>query len=77
MFFDFHAIYLNYRGKGGQPNIMQNFIKSSLDYIEQNLKADITANELAEMVNYSAGHFCRLFAHEMDSTVASYILKGV
>jgi AraC-like DNA-binding protein len=54
---------------------MQDFIKSSLDYIEQNLKADITANELAEIANYSAGHFCRLFAHEMDSTVASYILK--
>jgi AraC-like DNA-binding protein len=54
---------------------MQDFIKSSLDYIEQNLKTDITADELAEMANYSAGHFYRLFAHEMDSTVASYILK--
>jgi AraC-like DNA-binding protein len=54
---------------------MQEFIKSSLDYIEQNLKTDITADELAEMANYSAGHFCRLFAHTMDSTVASYILK--
>ena len=72
---NFHAVYLNYRGKGGQLNIMQDFIKSSLDYIEQNLKAEITANELAEMANYSAGHFCRLFAQTMDSTVASYILK--
>jgi len=44
-------------------------------YIEQNLKTDITAEELAEMANYSAGHFCRLFASAMDSTVASYILK--
>jgi len=54
---------------------MQKFIKSSLEYIEQNLKADITTEELAEMANYSAGHFCRLFAQSMDSTVASYILK--
>ena len=54
---------------------MQIFLKSSLDYIEQNLKAEITAEELAEMANYSVGHYCRLFAQAMDSTVASYILK--
>jgi len=54
---------------------MQEFIKSSLDYIEQNLKTDIAADELAEMANYSVGHFCRLFAQTMDSTVASYIVK--
>jgi AraC-like DNA-binding protein len=54
---------------------MQHFIESTLSYIEQNLKTDITADELAEMANYSVGHFCRLFARTMDSTVASYILK--
>jgi len=54
---------------------MQTFIRSSLDYIEQNLKTDITADELAKMTNYSTGHFCRLFASAMESTIASYILK--
>ena len=54
---------------------MQGFIKSSLDYIEHNLKADITVDELAAMANYSVRHYCRLFAQAMDSTVASYILK--
>ncbi|MCL2406923.1 MAG: helix-turn-helix domain-containing protein [Defluviitaleaceae bacterium] len=54
---------------------MEIFLKSSLDYIEQNLKAEITADELAEMANYSVGHYCRLFAQAMDSTVANYILK--
>jgi len=54
---------------------MQAFIKSSLEYIEQNLKTDITADELAEMANYSSGHYCRMFAQTMDSTVGSYILK--
>jgi AraC-like DNA-binding protein len=54
---------------------MQDFMESSLRCIEQNLKTDITADELAEMANYSVGHFCRLFAQTMDSTVASYILK--
>ena len=55
--------------------MIQDIIKPSLAYIEQNLKTDITADELAEMANYSTGHFCRMFAQAMDSTVASYILK--
>ena len=54
---------------------MQNCIKSSLNYIEQNLKTDITADDLAEQANYSTGHFCRIFAVSMGSTVTSYILK--
>ena len=54
---------------------MQDFIELSLRYIEQNLKTDIATDELAKMANYSVGHFCRLFAQTMDSTIASYILK--
>jgi len=54
---------------------MQNFIQLALEYIEHNLKTEITPEELAEMASYSPGHFCRLFAQAMDSTVASYILK--
>jgi len=54
---------------------MHKLINSSLDYIEQNLKTEITADELAEMSNYSVRHFCRLFAQVMGSTVASYIVK--
>ena len=54
---------------------MQDFIKASLDYIEQNLKTEISAGELAQMAGYSAGHFCRIFARTMDATVAAYISK--
>ena len=54
---------------------MQEFIKSSLDYIEQNLKTSITADELAQMARYSAGHYCRLFSQAMGSSVVAYILK--
>jgi len=50
-------------------------INSSLDYIEQNLKTDITAEELASMANYSTFHYYRLFSSVMDSSVSSYILK--
>ncbi len=50
-------------------------IKSSLDYIEQNLRTDITAEELARMANYSTFHYYRLFSLVMESSVSSYILK--
>jgi len=61
--------------KGEPLDRMQDYLQSSLDYIERNLKTEISINELAEMASYSAGHFCRLFAQTMDSTVANYILK--
>ena len=54
---------------------MQKFIQSSLDYIEQNLKTEITVNELAQTAGYSAGHYCRLFGRETGLSVAAYILK--
>ena len=54
---------------------MQSYIKSTLDYIEQNLKTEISADELAQMAGYSAGHYCRLFSQEMGASVAAYILK--
>ena len=54
---------------------MQDFIKPSLDYIEQNLKTDITAEELAQMSGYSVGHYCRLFSQTTGLSVANYISK--
>jgi len=50
-------------------------IKTALDYIEQNLKTVITAEELAQMANYSTYHYYRMFASVMSSSVAGYILK--
>lgn len=50
-------------------------IKSSLDYIEKNLKTDITAEELAMKANYSTFHYYRLFSSVLESSVSSYILK--
>jgi len=54
---------------------MQEFIKSSLDYIEQNLKTDIALDELAQTAGYSVWHYCRLFSQIMGSSVANYIVK--
>jgi AraC-like DNA-binding protein len=50
-------------------------LKTVLEYIERNLKTDITAEELARMANYSTFHFCRLFSSIMGSSVSGYILK--
>jgi len=50
-------------------------IKTALDYIEQNLKTDITAEELAQKANYSTYHYYHLFSSVIGSSVASYILK--
>jgi len=50
-------------------------IKSGLDYIDQNLKTDITAEELANMAGYSVWHYSRLFARATGMPVAAYIGK--
>lgn len=50
-------------------------IKTGLDYIEQNLKTDIAAEELAQMAGYSTYHYYRLFSSVMGSSIAGYILK--
>ncbi len=50
-------------------------IKNELEYIEQNLKTEITAEELAKKANYSVYHYCRLFSAATGLSVAGYILN--
>jgi AraC-like DNA-binding protein/Ser/Thr protein kinase RdoA (MazF antagonist) len=50
-------------------------IKAGLDYIEKNLKTDITAEELAQMAGYSTYHYYRMFSSALGLSVAGYILK--
>ena len=52
---------------------MQDYIKPSLDYIEYNLKTDITEKELAQMSGYSTRHYRRIFIQTTGSSVAKYI----
>lgn len=54
---------------------MQNvdIIKSSIAYIEENLKTDITPEELAQMSGYSVWHYQRLFAQVVGVPLAAYI----
>ena len=50
-------------------------IQESLDYIEENLKADITAAELAERAHFSLFHYYRLFQQATGLPVMQYILR--
>ena len=50
-------------------------IQRSLDYIEENLQADITAEELAQMAHLSLFHYYRLFRQATGLPVMQYILR--
>ena len=50
-------------------------IQQGLDYIEDNLQADITATELAEMAGFSLFHYYRLFQQATGLPVMQYILR--
>ncbi|MDE5669991.1 MAG: helix-turn-helix domain-containing protein [Eubacterium sp.] len=50
-------------------------IQSILDYIENNLKAEININELCSMAGYSYVHFCRLFSHYAGLSPSEYITR--
>ena len=50
-------------------------IQKSLDYIEDNLQAEITAGELAEMAGFSLFHYYRLFQQATGLPVMQYILR--
>ena len=50
-------------------------IQKSLDYIEDNLRSEITAAELAEMAGFSLFHYYRLFQQATGLPVMQYILR--
>ena len=54
---------------------LQELIQSGLDYIEDNLQAEITAAELAQMVHVSEFHYYRLFQKATGVPVMQYILR--
>ena len=50
-------------------------IQKSLDYIEDNLQAEITAAELADMAYLSLFHYYRLFQQATGLPVMQYVLR--
>ena len=50
-------------------------IQRSLDYIEENLQTEITADELADLAGFSLFHYYRLFQQATGLPVMQYILR--
>lgn len=50
-------------------------IQRSLDWIEENLRAEITAGELAAQAGFSLFHFYRLFQNTVGMPVMQYIVR--
>lgn len=50
-------------------------IQDSIDYIEDNIKCDISAGELSERAGFSVFHYYRLFQSAVGMPVMQYILR--
>ena len=50
-------------------------IQAAIDYIEDNLRTEITAAEAAEKAGYSVFHFYRIFQNTVGMPVMQYILR--
>lgn len=50
-------------------------IQNSIDYIEENLMAEITAQELADQAVFSLFHYYRLFQSAVGMPVMQYIVR--
>ncbi len=50
-------------------------IQQSLDFIECNIKAEITVDELCNMAGYSFTHYCRLFKNIVGMTPSRYMIR--
>lgn len=50
-------------------------IQSTIDYIDENLKTELTATELADAAGYSVFHFYRVFQSIVGMPIMQYILR--
>ena len=50
-------------------------IQDSIDYIEDNIKCEISAQELSERAGFSVFHYYRLFQTAVGLPVMQYILR--
>ena len=53
----------------------QQDVRRSLDYIEEHIKENLSAEVIANRAGYSVFHFCRIFKAEQQITLMDYIRK--
>ena len=56
-------------------SVYREVIQDSIDYIEDNIKCDISAKELSERAGFSLYHYYRLFQTAVGLPVMQYILR--
>lgn len=54
---------------------VREIIQQNVDYIEKNLKAELTVDELCDAAGYSAVHYCRLFKTFVGVSPYEYIIR--
>lgn len=64
---------MNIVGNGCENMAENDVIKKVLDYIEDNLEADLSLEAVADKVGYSKFHLSRVFAEHMGCTLYKYI----
>ncbi|MBP5660676.1 MAG: helix-turn-helix domain-containing protein [Lachnospiraceae bacterium] len=55
--------------------MMRETVQKTLDYVDANVKEDISAETLAEIAGYSVFHFYRLFQSAVGIPVMQYVLR--
>ncbi|WP_353095789.1 AraC family transcriptional regulator [Tissierella praeacuta] len=50
-------------------------LQKSIDYIEENLKSELSLSELAEISGFSTYYFCRIFSSYVGIPVSAFITK--
>jgi AraC-like DNA-binding protein len=50
-------------------------MQKSIDYIEENLKADLSLADIADMAGFSSFHFLRIFQKAIGMPVMAYVLR--
>jgi Ser/Thr protein kinase RdoA (MazF antagonist)/AraC-like DNA-binding protein len=50
-------------------------MQKSLDFIEENLSADLTLEDIASYTGFSSFHFCRIFQKSVGIPVMAYVLR--
>ncbi len=50
-------------------------MQKAMDFIEENLKADITLEDIAAVAGFSSFHFCRLFQSSVGMPVMAYVVR--
>jgi AraC family transcriptional regulator len=50
-------------------------MKKSIDYIEENLKAELILSDIADKAGFSPFHFCRMIQKAIGLPVMAYVLR--